>query len=200
MRRLVRMFNYRAVSGYESMSDLVSICQNFPEHQKTEMLYTAMAGGAVNLVSERTNKELRKRKIHFLQWKLEKVYFRSRYKFLRLNFHTGMTSKGIVAQIPALRFRYYRYSTSCYSTDGIIVMPIRGVGVNCNRINGRINISPFYYSKFGTLSLTYDTKNQIVSSRIDLKKKSFFVIRVVHINYLNRLRPDRLLSEVLIWW
>ena len=200
MRRLVRMFDYRAVNGYESMSDLIDICQKFPERQKTEMIYTAMTGGAVNLISERTNKALRKRKIHCLQWRLEKVYFRSRYKFLRINFHTGMNSKGIVAQIPALRFRYYRYSTSYYSTDGIIVMPLRGVGINCNRINGRINISPFYYSKYGTFALTYDTKYKIVSSRINLKKSSSFVIRIVHINYLDRSRPDRLLSEILLWW
>jgi len=200
IRRLIRMFDYRAINGYEPMGDLVDICQKLPEQQKTEMIYTAMAGGAVNLVSERTNKELRKRKINFLQWKLEKVYFRSRYKFLHINFHTGMSSKGIDAQIPALRFRYYSYSTSYYSTDGIIIMPLQRIGINCNRCNGRINISPFYYSKHGSLSITYDTKYQIVSSRIDLKKSSTFVMRIAHINYFDHKRPDRLLSEILLWW
>jgi hypothetical protein len=67
MRQLVRIFDYHAVNGYESMNDLVEIYRKFPEHKQAEMIYTAMAGGVVNLISERTNKELRKRKIHFLQ-------------------------------------------------------------------------------------------------------------------------------------
>lgn len=200
MRKLVRMFDYRAINGYESMNDLVDICRKLPEHKQAEMICTAMAGSVVNLVSERTNKELRKRKIHFLQWKLEKVFYQNKFKFLYMNFHTGMNSKGIGFSVPVLRIHYYRYYTSHYLTEGFIIMPRRNIGINCYRINGGTNITPFYSSKLGTIALTYDTKNRIVSSCIDLRKSSSFVIRIAHINFIDRRFSDRLLSEVSFCW
>ncbi len=51
MRRLVRMFNYSAIEGYESMSDRVAICRRFPEQKQTRLIFTAMAGGAVNTMN-----------------------------------------------------------------------------------------------------------------------------------------------------
>ena len=81
MRRLVLMFNRGAVNGYESVNDLVEVCQKLPEQKQTEMLYTAMAGGLVNFLSAETNKQLRKKKIQFLQWRMEKVFFHNNFKY-----------------------------------------------------------------------------------------------------------------------
>lgn len=200
LRRLVRMFNYPAVEGYESISDLVEICRKLPAPKQTAMISMAIAGGVVNLISERANKELRKRKMAFLQWQVEKVFFRNKFKFLYLNLHTGVNSRGLVFSIPAARIYFYRYYSAYYSTDGFIIMPTRRIGINCNRYDGRTQIAPFYASKLGTFELTYDTKYKMISSRIDLRKSSAFVIRVVHVNFLDRRHADRLLSEVLICW
>jgi hypothetical protein len=200
IRRLIRMFDYRVVNGYESMNDLIDICRKFPEKKQTEMIYTAMAGGVVNLVSEQTNKLLRKMKIHFLQWRLEKVYFRNRFKFFYMNLHKGMNSRGIGFSIPTLRIHYYRQSTSYYLSEGIIVLPMQKIGINYSRWNGRTIITPFYSSRFGTFALTYDIKSKIIHSTLDLKKSSSYVIRIVYINFLDRRHSDRLLSELLFYW
>jgi len=200
MRRLVRMFDHRAVSGYESMSDLVDICRKFPEHKQTEMIYTAMAGGVMNLISERTNKELRKRKIDFIQWRLEKVIFRNRFKYFYMNLHIGMNSKGIGFYIPTLRIHYYRYATPYYAGENITFYPMRKIGVNCGRWNGSVIITPFILSNMGTMALSYDKDRKIIHTRFELRKSSSLIIRFVHINYLERVNSDRILSEVLICW
>ena len=108
MRRLVLMFNRSAVNGYESMNDLVEACRNLPEQKQTEMLYTAMAGGLANFLSTETNKQLRKNKIQFLQWRMEKVFFRNNFKYFYVNIHAGYNTKGIAFYVPSIRLQYYR--------------------------------------------------------------------------------------------
>jgi hypothetical protein len=200
MRKLLRTVDYQAVNGYESMRDLIDICRKFPRHKQTELIYMAMAGGTVNLISTKTNRELSKRKIDFLRWQLEKVSYRNNFKFLYMNLHTGLNSRGIVLSVPTLRIYYYRHSSSYYSTDGLIVLPMRKIGINCNRCDGRTLITPFYSTKLGTFELTYDTKYKMISSRIDLRKTSSFVVRIVYVNFLDRKHPDCFLSEALICW
>ena len=200
MRKLVRMFNYQAVDGYESMNDLFNTCRKFPEYKQAKMIYMAMAGGAVNLLSVQTNRELSKRKINFLRWQIDKVSYRNNFKFLYVNLHTGLNSRGMVLSIPTLRIYYYRYLSSYYSTDGIIIMPLRKIGLNCSHYAGRTLITPFYTSSLGTIELTYDIKYKRMSSHIDLRKTSFFVVRVVHVKFFDHQHSDCLLSEVLIWW
>ncbi|UCE07808.1 MAG: hypothetical protein JSW07_07185 [bacterium] len=200
MRRLVRMFDHRAVNGYESMSDLVNICRKLPVPKQKDLIGTAMAGAVVNFISEATNKQLKKGKINFLQWRLEKVIFRNRFKYFSMNLQTGMNSRGIGFYIPALRVHYYRYATPYYAGQNITFYPMRKIGVNCGRWNGSIIITPFILSNMGTMALSYDKDRKIIHTRFELRKSSSIIIRFVHINYLERVNSDRILSEVLICW
>jgi len=200
MRRLVRMFNHGAVNGYESMSDLVDVCRKFPEYKQAEMLYTAMAGGLVNFISEQTNKQLRKRNIHFLQWRLEKVFYRNKFKYFYLNIYAGYTSKGIGLYFPALRLHFYRQVTAYYSSEGFTFLPMRKFGLNFARWNGHPIITPYFFTSIGTIALSYDNKRNIIRSRINIRKSSTLIVRIVHINFLERAKSDQILSEVIIYW
>jgi len=200
MRRLVLMFNRGAVNGYESVNDLVEVCQKLPEQKQTEMLYTAMAGGLVNFLSVETNKQLRKKKIQFLQWRMEKVFFRNNFKYFYVNIHAGYNTKGIAFYIPSLRLQYYRQFNSYYSSEGLTFFPTRKMGLNIARWNGHPVITPYFTSSIGRLALSYDKHRNIVRSRIDIRKFSSLVVRIVHINFLDRPKSDRLLSEVIIFW
>ncbi len=199
MRRLVRMFNYSEVEGYESMDRLVAICRRLPLHQQSKLIAMAMAGGAVNLIAERTNRELRKRNIDFLQWQVDKVTFRNRFKFLSFNLHGGVSSRGFVLAIPSARIYLYRYFAEYYITEGFILMPTRHLGINCHRYDGRSFIAPFYVTKFGTYEWSYDWKRHILTSRLDLRKTSRLILRLVYVNFLDHRYSDRLLGELIIW-
>jgi len=200
LRRLVRMFNFRAVTGYESVADLVAVCRKFPERKQTELIYTAMAGGAVTVLAAETNKQLRKRKINFLQWKVEKLLFRNRFKYFRLSMYAGYTSKGVAIYIPSLRLYYYRLLAPYYSGGGISFFATRKVALNYSRWNGYPIFTPYFFLPLGTIALSYDPGRKIIRSRLDLRKTSSLVIRIAYINFLQGQSPNRLLSEVLISW
>ena len=200
MRRLVLMFNRGAVNGYESLNDLVNAYQGLPESKQTEMLYTAQAGGVVNFLSGEMNKQLRKNKISFLQWRMEKVYFRNRFKYFTANIYAGYNTKGYGIYFPLLRLHYYRQVASYYSSEGFTFVPMKKLGINFTRWNGTPILTPYFLTRYGTIALSYDKTRKIVRSRIDLRKSSSFVLRVVHINFLDHNRPDRLLSEFIIFW
>ncbi|MDZ7334120.1 MAG: hypothetical protein ONB32_03080 [candidate division KSB1 bacterium] len=199
LRRLVRMFNYTEVEGYESVEKLVEICRHLPAQQQNKLIAMAMAGGAVNLVAERTNRELRKRKIDLLQWQVDKVTFRNRFKFISVSLHGGINSRGFVVSIPAARIYLYRYFAEYYITEGVIAMPTRHLGINCHRYDGRSFIAPFYVTKLGSYEWSYDWKRKILTSRVDLRKTSRLVVRLVHVNFLDHRYPDRFLGELIIW-
>ncbi len=199
MRRLVRMFNYSAVEGYETVDELIDLCRRLPEHEQSRLIAMAMAGGTANLLAERTNRELRRRKVDFLQWQVDKVTFRNRFKFISLSLHAGVNSRGFVLSIPAARIYLYRYFAEYYITEGLIVMPTRHLGINCHRYDGRSLIAPFYVTGLGSYEWTYDWKRKILTSRVDLRKTSRLVIRLVHVNFFNHRHPDRMLGEVIIW-
>lgn len=200
IRRLVRLFDYRVVNDYESMSDLLDICRKFPEQKQTKIIGTAMAGGFVNLISEETNKQLRKKKINFVQWRLEKVILQSRCKNFSLNFHTGISSRGVGVYFPALQIHYYYYSTQNFRSESINFCPIRKLGLNFARWNGHAIMTPYFYSSIGTIALSFDKDNKIIRSRVDIRKSPSLIIRIIHISYLKQINSNRLMSEVLICW
>lgn len=200
IRRLVQIFDYKAINGYESINDLVDICQKFPEPKQSKMIGMAMAGGVVNLVSEKTNQQLKKMKVHFIQWRLEKVIFQNRFKYFYLNLHTGLNSRGIGFYFPMLRIHYYLHYTSRWNSESLTFYPRRKLGLSFSRWNGQPIMTSYYFSPIGTFALSYDNNRKIVRSRVDVRKSSTLIIRITHINYLERVNSDRLLSELLIYW
>jgi len=200
LRRLVQMFDYRAVTGYESVGDLLDLCQNLPEPKQTELISTVFAGAAVNYFSAETNKQLNRKKINFLEWRTEKIIFRNRFKYFNFYFFQGWNVSGIGLYVPLIRTQFYRHSTSYYKTNGFIVFLSPKFAIDVTHYDRSTLVSPFFVSKIGTFSLAYDWTRRNVRSRFDLIKSSSIIIRIIHINYLKRFDPDQLLSEVILSW
>lgn len=200
LRRLVQMFDYRAVTGYESVGDLFDVCQNLPEQKQTELISTVFAGAAVNYFSVETNKQLRRKKINFLEWRTEKVIFRNRFRYFNFHFFQGWNASGIGLYVPLIRTQFYRHATSYYQTNGFIVFLSPKYAIDFAHYDRTTLINPFFISKIGTFSLGYDWHRCSVRSRFDLINSSSIIIRIIHINYLKNLYPDQFLSEVILSW
>jgi hypothetical protein len=200
LRRLVQIFDYRAVTGYESVGDLVDVCQNLPEPKQTELISTVFAGAAVNYFSVQTNKQLKKKKVNFLEWRAEKIIFRNRFKYFSFHFFQGWNVSGIGLYVPFIRTQFYRHSTSYYKTNGFVVFLSPKFAIDFSHYDRSTLVNPFFVSKIGTFSFAYDWTRHNVRSRFDLIKSSSIIIRIIHINYLKRFYPDQLLGEVILNW
>ena len=197
MRRLVQMFDY-PIHGYESMEELFKICQNFPETVQTKMICTAFAGGATNFLSDMTNKQLRKRKINFIQWRLEKVILQTHFKFLYIDFYGGLSTKGMALQIPKLRLYYYYQSTKYYNSHSFTCWLTPYLGLNYAQWNQSRLIMPLFVTALGYIAIGYDRSFKTLISRFELFRTNAIVIRLVHVNYFERVRNNYMLSEILI--
>lgn len=200
LRRLVLLFNYRAVHGYEPISDLIDICRSLPESKQTKLIGTAFLGGIANLISEETNKQLKKRKVDFFQWKLEKIVLRNRFKYFYLYLFGGISTRGFGLHIPSLRIGYSRELTAYYTSEYVTFLPFRRLGLCYERCDGHNAITPFISSALGTVTLSYDHGRKLIRSTLDLRNTSAVIIRMLYINFLDRINSDQLLSEVLIFW
>lgn len=200
LRRLVQIFDYRAVTGYESVGELLDVCQNLPEQKQTELIATVFAGAAVNYFSLETNRQLKRKKINFLEWRTEKVIFRNRFKYFNFHFFQGWNASGIGLYVPLIRTQFYRHATSYYKTNGFIVFLSPQFALDFAHYDRTMLVNPFFVSKIGTFSFAYDWNRCSVRSRFDLINSGSIIIRIVHINYLKNLYPDQLLSEVILSW
>lgn len=200
MRRLVLMFNYRAVTGYESVGDLIEICQKLPEPKQAELISTVFVGAAANFFSVETNKQLKKKKINFVEWRADKVIFRNRFRYFNLHVFQGWNNSGVGLYVPAIRTQFYQHANALEKANGFLVFLSPRLIVDFNRYNGSTLVNPFYVSKIGTFSIAYNWDHGYVRSRFDLIKSSSIIIRIVHVNYLKRVHPDQLLSEVILSW
>lgn len=197
MRRLVYMFDHR-INGYESMDELFKICQSLPEGVQTKMICTAFAGGIVNFLSDMTNKQLRKRKVNFFQWKLEKVILQTHFKFFYIDVYGGLSAKGIAFRVPKLRLYYYRYSTQYYNSDSFTFWLTPYLGLNYSQWNQSRIMMPLLVTPIGYITFGYDRTFKRLISTFELLKSNAIVIRLVHVNYFEQVKYNYMLSEVRV--
>ncbi len=200
LRRLVQMVEYRAVHGYESVNELVQIARQLPTQKQTAMIGMAVTGGAVNIIADATNRHLRKMKIDFVEWKVEKIVLRKRTHYFHTNIQSGLTNRGLGVYVPALRTQFYRDVTPYYKSEGLIFYSRRHLGFDVSRENGNLIWTPFYFSWLGTIQISYNSTRQIIRSKIDLRRSSFFVLRLVMIDQLKQPDGKFLLGEAIISW
>lgn len=200
MRRLVLFVDRRKIHGYESVADLFALARKFPESKQTEIIRAAVAGSVANFASEMASKRMREKKIRFVQWELEKVVFRSAIRSLSLNLFNGVTARGFGAHLPALRLSYARHSTPYEVNESITCWPLRRLGLNYTRNNGRPIITPIIVSPFGTAAISYDRDLKVITSGFEFRKKSNIIIRLMHVNPLHVPKADYMRSEVLLRW
>lgn len=200
LRRLVQMVEHRAVHGYESVNELLQIARQLPTQKQTAMIGMAVTGGAVNFIADATNKHLRKIKIDFVEWKVEKIVLRKHTRYFHTNIQSGLANRALGVYVPALRMQFYRDVTPYYKSEGLIFYSRRHLGFDVSRENGHLIWTPFYFLWLGTIQISYNSSRQIIRSKIDLRRSSFFVIRLVLIDQLKQADGKFLLGEAIICW
>lgn len=200
IRRLVQMVDYGAIHGYESMGNLIQIAQQLPSSKQTAMIGMAIAGGTVNFIADAANKHLRKLKINFVEWKVEKVIFRKHSRYFNTNIQSGLTARGYGIYFPGLRTQFYRDLTPYYKSEGFIIYSRHKLGFDLSRENGNLIWTPFYFSSLGSIQLSYNSTREIMRLKIDLRRTSFFVVRLVLIDQLKQSDGKFMLGEAILNW
>ena len=198
LRKLVRFIDRRSVNGYESMGNLVQISSNFSNGQKNKMISAALAGGVVNILADKTNKQLRKRKLRFLQWRMDKVVFRQKIKFISLYCYGGITANGYGVGIRKYQLYYNRHISEYYSANNNTFYPFKAFGLSYTNYNDRNIFSPMIRLKNCRFSLSYDKDMNIVTSRIDMWKLEPIIFRLLHVNYLKRANVNYIRCEMMV--
>ncbi|MDZ7264059.1 MAG: hypothetical protein ONB16_05700 [candidate division KSB1 bacterium] len=200
MRRLVQMVDYGAIHGYESVSELMQLARQLPLHKQTAMIGMALTGGAVNFIADATNRHLRKRKVSFVEWKVERIILRKHARYFNTNIQSGLTTRSLGVYVPALRTQFYRDLTPYYKSEGFIFYSRRHAGFDLSRENGNLIWTPFYFSSIGTIQLSYNSTRRIIRSKVDFRRSSAFVVRLVMIDQLKQVHGKFILGEAIFSW
>ncbi len=197
LRRLFRFVDYRSVRGYESIDELYDISQEFSPKKQTLMIGTAMTGGAVNYLSVLTNRQLARNRIHFLRWKLDKIYLNKSYGFFRLNYYYGYNMHGYGLNIPKYRFYYSHHKTDRYVSDSYTVWFNQKIGFNYSQTDRYKLYTPLFRTKIGYFAFSYNRDASILTTRYEIRKSPGLIMRLYHVHYLDNRFPDRFMGEFL---
>ncbi len=200
LRRLVRFAANRGITGFESVEDLVEIGQNLPLEKQTAIVSSAMMGSAANILAGITNKQLRKRKIKFIRWDVDRVTLRTRYRrMFSLLLYKGAFADGVSLYFPKVRINYALYATSFYALHGFTYWVNRKFGASYRFGSGQEIysgiISP--YRRFRVI-LSYRKNYQQISTSVELRNTKFVILRFIFSNILIRKQSSAFRSEMLV--
>lgn len=199
LRRLMRM-STGGIHGFESVEDLVEIGQNLPIDKQTALVSTAIAGSAANILAGATNKQLRKRKITFIRWEVDRIMLRTRYRRLfSLAAWKGISADGVSVYFPYVRMNYSLYSTPTYSLHGLSYWISRKLGFSYRLGSGRRIISGIIspMRRFRVVLSYYQNIQQFQSS-LELRSTALVVLRLIFTNSLIQHDRRTLRSEMLV--
>ena len=200
MRRLLYFVSPHSVHGYESVPEMFSRARSLPVRKQTEILRVAVAGSVANFASEIVSRELRERKLWFVQWELEKVVLRGAFRHLNVNVFNGVQERGFGLSIPLLRLSFSRYATAYYLNDSVTFWPMPRVALSYARFQGRPIITPIFITTMGAFALSYDKDVKILTSAFELRRAAKIVVRMVHVNHFEFPKANYLRSEVMLRW
>jgi len=200
MRRLVMFIHHQAIHGYESVPELFAIARRFTPAQQTELLEAAVAGSIANFASEVVSLHLRRKKMQFVQWELERVVLRGTSPYVHATFYQGWRIKGIGGDLPSLRLSFAKQSTPYYNTESLMWWPLRRVGFLYARFNKNTILAPIVSSPVGTFYVSYDKTADLIMSAYEFRRAGSVIIRIMHVNNRRVANADRVRSEVILRW
>lgn len=200
MRRLLYFVSPHSVHGYESVPEMFSKARSLPVSKQTEILRVAVAGSIANFTSEIVSRELRHKKLRFVQWELEKVVLRGAFRYLNVNLFNGVRERGFGLNIPFLRLSFSRQASNYYLSDSITLRPLRRLALSYTRYDGRPIITPILITKIGSFALSYDKDIKVVTSAFELRRGAKVIVRMVHVNLLEIPKANYMRSEVMLRW
>lgn len=200
VRRLLDFIAPNRVQGMESLPELKAIAEAMPSAKQTEIIRVAVAGSIANYASEMVSRQLRRKKLDFVQWQLEKVLLRRQLGRFYLNWYGGLNAKGMSVTLPAWRLSFSRHETPYYRYDSFNYWPWSFLGFNYMRLDQRTLLGPRLALAGGLLAFSYDRDLPSLISGFALRRANRLIIRLEYVNYLEIKNADYLRSEVLLQW
>ena len=151
----------------------------------------------MNYLSVLANRQLARKRIHFLRWKLDKVYLNKSYGFFRLNYYYGYNMRGYGFNIPKYRFYYSHHETDRYISDSYTIWLSRTIGFNYSRTDRYKLYTPLFRTKLGYFAFSYNREASILTSRYEIRKSPRLIIRLYYVRRLDNRYPDRFMGELL---
>ena len=200
IRRLYNYVDRNVLRGLEPMPVLYEMVDRLPADKQGELIGAAIMGSAVNFVSEVVSQQLRRRKLSFVQWQLDRVMVRLSYQSIHARLHLGPFESSYHLQFPALRVYLSRSIGNYYVSNSATWFPMRRVGINFTTYNGRKIIGPRLLTPIGNFAMSYNQDDRAVVSGFDLRRTSSLVVRLLMQDYLDTDAADFIQSEVILRW
>ncbi len=188
LRRLVQFVAPGRIHYFESPQELVDIGNRLPLDKQSAIVQLAVAGGAAQILSAETNRQLRRRKIRFIRWDMERVILNRGYRNLfALTYHKGVTGEGLVAYFPKLQLYFSRYATPYYQIQGWTFRLSRTVSLTHSSATGQrilaVGLTPHRNYRFYT---SYSTAYRLVNAYFELRSQTFLICRLYYARRLNQ--------------
>ncbi len=200
IRRLFRMVDRRSIHGYESIDQLAEAGQHMPHFKQRLVIGAAAVGGVASIAAQMTNRHLRKRNVHVVRWKVERVYAKYKYKSLDFQIYSGVIDRGFRINYPKYRLTYSRYANNTSLGEVIYFYPTRYLGLQWGYYNQRRIVTPILRTKFGAFIFTYDQDMQVLISRLESRFRNRFYMRLLHVSHETRPRSDYWRGELIVFW
>ncbi len=198
IRRLVLFIDPFVLIGLEGMPEMLGIVQRFPEAKQTEMLRVAVAGSVVNQISETVSRKLRRSKLKFVQWHLEKVTLSRGFRYVYLSGTYGVNIKSLALHVPKLKLTYSKQATKYYANEGFHYSPFKYVGIAYGWSGGEPVYGPRFNTPVGNAGLTYDEKYNVMFASYELRRSMAVIVRLLYVNYLKFPQANLWRAEVLL--
>ncbi len=200
VRRLLDFVAPYRVQGMESLPELKAIAEALPGARQTEIIRVAVAGSIANYASEMVSRHLRRKKLDFVQWQLEKVLLRRQFGRFHVHWYGGINARGMSVTLPAWRLSYSRHETPYYRYDSFNYWPWPFLGFNYMRLDQRTLLGPRLALAGGHLALSYDRDLPTLISGLALRRANRLIIRLEYVDYFEIKNADYIKSEVLLQW
>ncbi|MBN2011462.1 hypothetical protein JW960_19170 [candidate division KSB1 bacterium] len=200
IRRLFRMVDRRSINGYEPIDQLAEIGQQLPIEKQRLMIGAAAAGGVASVAAGYANQQLRKQKINYLRWNVERVFARFNIKKVNLQLYSGLDERGFHVSLPKYQLSYTQYAENKSMGEHITYFPFKHVGVQAGYYNERQVITPILRFRYGALMCRYERDLHILISRIESRYYSHFVMRLLYVSFYNRPQSNYWRGEMIMYW
>ena len=185
LRRLVQTVAPAGLNGYETVEDLVEIGQQLPIEKQTTIVKMAIAGGAANVLSGETNRQLRKWKIRSIRWDLDRVFVRQQYRnLISMTLYKGYSADGVNITLPRIKTQYSLYMTEYYKIHRFTYWIAKPLGLSFSTGSNRhIYSASILPGKNKRLYLSYYPGIHLVNTYLELRSDSFLIYRLYYSRY-----------------
>jgi hypothetical protein len=158
MRRLVYFVDKNVLRGFESVPELVAIARRLPAAKQTAIIRLAVAGSVANLAADQAMKQIRRRKLHFVQLEADRALFQTAFQGVHVNFSQSLETQVLTLSHPKLRASYSRSAYPTLVSHSFNFSPLSRLSLNYTRWDN-LDIYGFNLSPLSRSSLSYSRWN-----------------------------------------